>query len=93
MLNFSQASSAAMRSLISLYSPSKCFVARYIYFQLEAEGCDVTYDPRAGTARAFDNGEKVFLALQKGKGQPWIVRFIDSPRLQWLKPHQNALLV
>ena len=49
-------------------------------------GCKITRNIGAGTVVATD-GEKVVLqAMQKGRGGPWIAKFVDSERVQWIKP-------
>lgn len=58
--------------------------------RLEADGCEVVLDLGAGTAVATDDGLVVYRALQKGRGQPWIVRCMDSARINWAKPELSA---
>ncbi len=58
-------------------------VVREFLDRLEADGCEVKLDLEAGTATATDDGEVVYRALQKGKGQPWIVRCTNSRRISW----------
>jgi hypothetical protein len=48
-----------------------------------AKGCFVEHDKSAGTAKAFHNGVLVFQALQKGKGGPWISRFVNTEEVSW----------
>lgn len=54
--------------------------------ELKANGCTVYHNSEAGTCVVKDNGLEVLRALQKGRGGPWIVRFIDSPRIAWQAP-------
>lgn len=52
--------------------------------KLKEAGCKVESDfTDALTAVAYDGAVKVFVAIQKGKGQPWIIRFISSERITW----------
>jgi hypothetical protein len=48
-----------------------------------AKGCYVEHDKSAGTAKAHRNGDLVFQAIQKGKGGPWIGRFINTEHITW----------
>jgi hypothetical protein len=48
-----------------------------------AKGCSVEHDKSSGTAKAFHNGDVVFRALQKGKGGPWICRFVNTDEVTW----------
>jgi hypothetical protein len=48
-----------------------------------AKGCYVEHDKSAGTAKAHRNGDVVFQALQKGKGGPWICRFVKTDHPTW----------
>jgi hypothetical protein len=48
-----------------------------------SKGCFIEHDKRAGTAKAFHDGVLVFQALQKGKGGPWISRFVNSEDITW----------
>lgn len=50
---------------------------------LKANGCDVQLDEDAGTATATDGPTRVYWALRKGPGGPWIVRTSDSDRITW----------
>lgn len=50
---------------------------------LKDQGCDVTLNTKAGTAEAKDGAVVVYKALQKGRGQPWIVRTSNSDRVTW----------
>ena len=52
---------------------------------LRANDCEVERDREAGTVTAFDGEDRVLAAIQKGRGGPWIVRFIDSGRITWSK--------
>ncbi len=47
------------------------------------KGCYVEHDKFAGTAKAFHDGDLVFQALQKGKGGPWMCRFISTDNITW----------
>jgi len=58
-------------------------VVREFLDRLKADGCEVKLDLDAGTATATDGGVVVYRALQKGKGQPWIVRCTNSRRISW----------
>jgi hypothetical protein len=51
--------------------------------QLKRNGCTTTRDNDAGVAEARDGDQIVFKALQKGQGQHWIVRYLNSDRIQW----------
>jgi hypothetical protein len=51
--------------------------------KLEAEGCTVEHDHLAGTVRVKDDGEVVYMALQKGFDGPWIVACYNTPRMTW----------
>jgi hypothetical protein len=46
-------------------------------------GCYIEQSKCDGTAKAYRDGDLVFQALQKGKGEPWICRFINSQHLTW----------
>jgi hypothetical protein len=46
-------------------------------------GCEVKADYEAGTIDVYDDGIRVYMALQKGKDQPWIVATYDSDRIKW----------
>lgn len=59
----------------------KQFLAR-----LEADGCEVLLDMVSGTATATVDGVVVYRALQKGRGQAWLVRCTDGGRITWAKP-------
>jgi hypothetical protein len=48
-----------------------------------AKGCYVEHDKSAGTAKAHRDGDLVFQALQKGKGGPWICRFVNTESIKW----------
>jgi hypothetical protein len=48
-----------------------------------SKGCYVEHDKSVGTAKAFHSGDVVFQALQKGKGGPWICRFISNDHVTW----------
>ena len=48
-----------------------------------AKGCNVEHDKSAGTAEAYHDENLVFQALQKGKGGPWICRFINTEHITW----------
>jgi hypothetical protein len=48
-----------------------------------AKDCFVEHDKSAGTAKAFCNGDLVFQAIQKGKGGPWICRFVKTEEVSW----------
>ena len=50
---------------------------------LKANGCEVRLDEEAGTATATDGETRVYWALRKGPGGPWIVRTSDSDRITW----------
>ena len=47
------------------------------------KGCYVEHSKGDGTAKAYRDGELVFQALQKGKGGPWICRFINTDSITW----------
>jgi hypothetical protein len=47
------------------------------------KGCYVEHDKSAGTAKAFHDATLVFQALQKGKGGPWICRFVNTEEVSW----------
>jgi hypothetical protein len=49
----------------------------------KASGCEVRLDEEAGTATATDGPTRVYWALQKSPGGPWIVRTSDSDRITW----------
>ena len=53
---------------------------------LAGNGCLLKRDRDAGTVVALDDDTPVLKAIQKGRGGPWIVRFIDSDRIQWTRP-------
>jgi hypothetical protein len=48
-----------------------------------AKGCYIEHDKSSGTAKAFHSGHLVFQALQKGKGGPWICRFVNTESVNW----------
>ena len=48
-----------------------------------SKGCYVEHDKSAGTAKAYHDGDLVFQALQKGKGGPWICRFLNTEHITW----------
>ena len=48
-----------------------------------AKGCYIEHDKSSGTAKAFHSGHLVFQALQKGKGGPWICRFVNTDQVTW----------
>jgi hypothetical protein len=48
-----------------------------------SKGCYVEHDKSGGTAKAFHDGALVFQALQKGKGGPWMCRFISTDHITW----------
>jgi hypothetical protein len=48
-----------------------------------SKGCYVEQDKSAGTAKAQRNGDVVFQAMQKGKGGPWICRFLNTDSIAW----------
>jgi len=52
---------------------------------LKELGCTATVDREAGTVEVKDGDVVVYKALQKGKGQPWIVRCVNSERVWWQK--------
>jgi hypothetical protein len=45
--------------------------------------CNIEVNWDTGTATAKDGEVKVFAALQKGKGQPWICRYVSTERIKW----------
>lgn len=53
---------------------------------LKANDCSTDLRSDEGTAVAYDGETKVFAAIQKGRGGPWIIRFINSERIKWSKP-------
>jgi hypothetical protein len=57
---------------------------------LKQAGCAVKLDTKTGTAEAFDGDAPVFRALQKGPGNPWIVRYQNSDRVTWNQPETPA---
>lgn len=51
---------------------------------LKTAGLTVAVDFGAGTVKAIDaDGAVAFTALQKGKGQPWIVRHVNTKNCKW----------
>jgi hypothetical protein len=48
-----------------------------------SKGCYIEHDKSAGTAKAHRDGNLVFQGLQKGKGGPWICRFINTDTITW----------
>jgi hypothetical protein len=48
-----------------------------------AKGCYIEHDKSSGTAKAFHGGALAFQALQKGKGGPWISRFVNTESVTW----------
>jgi hypothetical protein len=46
-------------------------------------GCYVEHDKSAGTAKAYDDENLVFQAIQKGRGGPWICRFVQTEQITW----------
>ncbi len=50
---------------------------------LKANGCEVHLNEDAGTATATDGHTRVYRALQKGPGGPWIVHTSNSDRITW----------
>jgi hypothetical protein len=47
------------------------------------KGCYVEQSKADGTAKAYRDGDLAFQALQKGKGGPWICRFINTKHVTW----------
>jgi hypothetical protein len=47
------------------------------------KGCYVEHSKADGTAKAHRDGGLVFQALQKGRGGPWICRFINTDSITW----------
>lgn len=50
---------------------------------LLANDCECVLDLQAGTAEAKDGNITVYKALQKGKGQPWIVAYENTERIKF----------
>lgn len=50
---------------------------------LRANHCVVLGGIQSGFVTVKDNGKIVYRALQKGDGQPWIVSWYNSDRIQW----------
>lgn len=50
---------------------------------LEANDCLVKRRGLSGTVEVYDDDNVVLQALEKGYGQPWIVRFYESDRIKW----------
>ena len=50
---------------------------------LKANGCRVEYEKKAGILKAWDGETRVYMAIQKGKGGPWIVSGYESDRIKW----------
>jgi hypothetical protein len=48
-----------------------------------SKGCYIEHDKSGGTAKAYHDGDVVFRALQKGKGGPWICRFVNTEAITW----------
>ena len=48
-----------------------------------SKGCYVEHDESAGTAKAYHSGDLIFQSIQKGKGGPWICRFIQTEHVTW----------
>jgi hypothetical protein len=46
-------------------------------------GCEVDGSISAGHLSVYDDLTLVYRALQKGKGQPWIVSAYNSERITW----------
>jgi hypothetical protein len=51
--------------------------------ELQMADCNIEVNWDTGTATAKDGEVKVFAALQKGKGQPWICRYVSTERIKW----------
>lgn len=45
---------------------------------MQVAGLKVNIDWQDGTVEAFYGDKPVYKALEKGKGQPWIVRHVDD---------------
>jgi hypothetical protein len=45
---------------------------------MQVAGLKVNIDWQDGTVEAFYGDKSVYKALEKGKGQPWIVRHVDG---------------
>lgn len=50
---------------------------------LKLQGCKVKTNADAGTCEATDGLDLVMSAMEKGKGEPWIVYFHSSKRIVW----------
>lgn len=54
---------------------------------LKEVGCTVELDIKdRGIATAHDGETKVFSAIQKGRGGPWIARYTESANIRWQEP-------
>lgn len=51
--------------------------------ELETAGCKVVADWTIGTIKVTDGDIVVYQAIQKGPGQPWIVRYCNGPTFRW----------
>ena len=56
---------------------------RHILIHLKNQGCNIQEDKEAGTASASFDGATVLNALQAGRGNRWIVRYINSKDYKW----------
>lgn len=56
--------------------------------RLHANDCQIQRDRDAGTVTVLDGEHRVLAAIQKGRGGPWIVRFLDSDRIHWARPEE-----
>jgi hypothetical protein len=48
-----------------------------------SKSCYIEHDKSGGTAKAFHDGDLVFQSIQKGKGGPWICRFLNTKSITW----------
>jgi hypothetical protein len=48
-----------------------------------SKGCYIEHSKSDGTAKAYRDGDLVFQALQKGRGGPWICRFLNTDSITW----------
>jgi hypothetical protein len=45
---------------------------------MKQAGLRLEIDWQSGTVEAFHKDKSIYKALEKGKGQPWIVRHVDN---------------
>src|SRR5262249_2074743 len=51
---------------------------------LRAADCKVDLDEEAGAVTVHDGDAIVYQAIEKGRGQPWIVCCSDSDHIKWV---------